>query len=262
FYGEPGAYYGTVEQQGRLTLHLHCMLWIKGSWSPKQIRQGLLDNDGAFRKEMIAYLENTHKGEFQTGCYEDVKARLVEGQLKEGRSYCDPTLTLPQPPPSKKNASSTPDQSACNGCPSCGTDPSWWSIFRQVCDDLVFRSNVHVCRDKKDTGSGIDKQEPMTAAPKACRDKEGLCRARFPREVFPETVVDPEDGHVFMKKLESMINTYTPILTYLLRCNTDVTCLNSGTSMAAVIKYVTDYITKVALKSHHIFSAALDIYQK
>jgi len=29
-YGETNAYYGTVEQQGRLTLHLHMLLWIKG----------------------------------------------------------------------------------------------------------------------------------------------------------------------------------------------------------------------------------------
>ena len=27
-YGDTSAYYGTVEQQGRLTLHLHLLLWI------------------------------------------------------------------------------------------------------------------------------------------------------------------------------------------------------------------------------------------
>ena len=27
-FGETAAYYGTVEQQGRLTLHLHMLLWI------------------------------------------------------------------------------------------------------------------------------------------------------------------------------------------------------------------------------------------
>jgi len=29
-YGDTAAYYGTVEQQGRLTLHLHMLLWIEG----------------------------------------------------------------------------------------------------------------------------------------------------------------------------------------------------------------------------------------
>ncbi|KAF7796800.1 hypothetical protein EIP86_007984 [Pleurotus ostreatoroseus] len=37
-FGPTEAYYGTVEQQGRTTLHLHLLLWIKGSCSPQQIR--------------------------------------------------------------------------------------------------------------------------------------------------------------------------------------------------------------------------------
>ena len=34
YFGGTEAYYGTVEQQGRLTLHLHLLLWIKGALSP------------------------------------------------------------------------------------------------------------------------------------------------------------------------------------------------------------------------------------
>ena len=33
-YGQTAAYYATVEQQGRLTLHLHMLLWILNSLSP------------------------------------------------------------------------------------------------------------------------------------------------------------------------------------------------------------------------------------
>ena len=36
-YGETDADYGTIEQQGRLTLHLHLLLWIKGALSPQEI---------------------------------------------------------------------------------------------------------------------------------------------------------------------------------------------------------------------------------
>jgi hypothetical protein len=36
-YGETDAYDGKVEQQGRLTLHLHLLLWIKGALSPQDI---------------------------------------------------------------------------------------------------------------------------------------------------------------------------------------------------------------------------------
>jgi len=33
-YGDTAAYYGTVEQQGRLTLHMHMLLWIRGALTP------------------------------------------------------------------------------------------------------------------------------------------------------------------------------------------------------------------------------------
>ncbi|KAJ7229539.1 hypothetical protein B0H12DRAFT_1029993 [Mycena haematopus] len=52
-----------------------------------------------------------------------------------------------------------------------------------------------------------------------------------------------------------MINTVTPDLTYLLRCNTDVTSLLSGTAIKAVVAYVCDYITKPSLKLYHAFDA-------
>jgi len=36
-YGDTVAYYGTVEQQGRLTLHIHMLLWIRGALTPQEI---------------------------------------------------------------------------------------------------------------------------------------------------------------------------------------------------------------------------------
>lgn len=43
------------------------------------------------------------------------------------------------------------------------------------------------------------------------------------------------------------------MVSYLLRCNTDVTCLLSGMQVKAVVAYVTDYITKSSLKMYMIF---------
>lgn len=44
-FGPTAAYYGTVEQQGRLTLHLHILLWLKNSLSPQGIRDQIMSND-------------------------------------------------------------------------------------------------------------------------------------------------------------------------------------------------------------------------
>ncbi|KDQ57391.1 hypothetical protein JAAARDRAFT_130846, partial [Jaapia argillacea MUCL 33604] len=68
-----------------------------------------------------------------------------------------------------------------------------------------------------------------------------------------ETTVEACTGHFYMKKLELYLNCFTPIVTYLMRCNSDVTSLLTGTAVKAVIAYVTDYITKSALRTHVMF---------
>ena len=42
FYGPTSSYYGTVEQQGRLMLHMHMLLWIAGSLNPEEMRAKIL----------------------------------------------------------------------------------------------------------------------------------------------------------------------------------------------------------------------------
>jgi len=68
-------------------------------------------------------------------------------------------------------------------------------------------------------------------------------------------LVDPATGALNMKKGEAWLNTFTPLLTYLMHCNTDVTSLLPGTAIKSVFAYVTDYITKSSLKTHTMFEA-------
>ncbi|KAF6751745.1 hypothetical protein DFP72DRAFT_816061, partial [Ephemerocybe angulata] len=236
-YGTPKAFYGTVEQQGRLTLHLHIMLWIAGGLSPQDVRDRLLNKDGVFQKSLFAYMESAHQGEFSTGTLEEpVDSSAKQVPHTSNAHYVDPTMTLPAPPP----APLCDNPSSCEEtCPNCLSHLSWWETTKKVIDDIVLRSNVHTCSTHENPKAG-----------KGCLDKDGICKARFPRELVPKTTFDEADGRIKLKKLEAVINSYTPLLTYLLRCNSDVTCMMSGTTMKAVILYVTDYITKVNLKSH------------
>ena len=116
-YGKTSAYYGTVEQQGRLTLHMHMLLWIDGALSPQEIRNKLMNSDEKFQNELVAYLEGSHVGEFLTGSIDEVKAKvstdrserkgihaiIVEPSEKPviAFDYRNPTLTLPEKPPNK-----------------------------------------------------------------------------------------------------------------------------------------------------------------
>jgi hypothetical protein len=75
-------------------------------------------------------------------------------------------------------------------------------------------------------------------------------------------MVDPETGALNMKHGEAHMNTFTPLLTYLLRCNSDVTSLLSGTAVKAVVAYVTEYVTKPGLKTHSVFDTIHSVFDR
>ena len=75
-FGPTNAYYGTVEQQGRVTLHLHLLLWIKAAFSPQEIRYKIMDPNSDFQQKTLEYLESVHVGEFLTGTKEEVEKKI------------------------------------------------------------------------------------------------------------------------------------------------------------------------------------------
>ncbi|KAJ3897073.1 hypothetical protein F5879DRAFT_785414, partial [Lentinula edodes] len=84
----------------------------------------------------------------------------------------------------------------------------------------------------------------------------------FPRECFQQTLVDPENGHINLKKLEEWLNDISPGLTYLVRGNTDVSSILSGTAIKSAVIYIADYITKTGLKTHVVFDSIKTIFDK
>ena len=113
------------------------LLWIKGSLSPQEIRNRIMEPTSDFQQKMVEYLESVHVGEFLTGSMAEVKAK-VEENTNHGANYQDPTQTLPEAPPS---LCKTPD----DDCTECKCLNSWWDTFNNIVDDLILRSNVHNC---------------------------------------------------------------------------------------------------------------------
>ena len=252
-YGNTEAYYGTVEQQGRLTLHIHMLLWLRGSLSPQEIRDRLMDPASDFQKAFVEYLESVHIGEFMTGTMDEVKAQVAE--KSNNRDYKDPTQTLPEmPPPICKGEHDITSDYVCRNCNNL---KSWWVQFKDTVDDLILHSNVHDCGRYR-SGNEIVTQKNRPS----CINKHGKCRARFPRPVFDCTEIDPQTGALNVKKGEAWINTLTPVVTYLLRCNTDITSLLSGTSIKAIVAYISDYITKPGLKTYSIFDTIRSVFDR
>jgi hypothetical protein len=138
-YGETSAYYGSVEQQGRLALHLHMLLWLKGALRPEEIRKRILDPNSDFRKKMISWLESVHTGDFQTGTFDEVAEQVKKKTAV--KSYKDPTQTLPEAPKDE-------------------SDTTWDCQFKETVDDLLLKSNVHNC--EKYTTKAVEKERTKT----------------------------------------------------------------------------------------------------
>ena len=134
-YGETKAYYGVVEQQRRLTLHLHILIWIMNALSPQDIHDRIMDSESDFQKAMVEYLESVHQGEFFNGKLEDVVEKIEEHQ--KNPKYIPPTKTMPEAPPLL-----CVERNSCNVCDNCKALTGWWSWFQSVVDDLIKRSNL------------------------------------------------------------------------------------------------------------------------
>jgi len=187
-----------------------------------------------FQQSLVEYLEHAHKGEFFSGSLDKVRQRTplpkplglqeIHSIITENiihSDYKDPiqTMTIPPLPLCNKVHG---DQIISEPCPDCNSLNEWWRNFESTVDDLIVRSNTYTCRHKTDSTKKKKKKEKNAVAHKAevkgCLNDNGVCMARFSRDIYPESKVDKEDGYIFIKKLEPWINTFTPSLTYLLRC--------------------------------------------
>lgn len=187
-----------------------------------------MNKDSEFQNKLIEYLKSCHTGDYIELSHDHVKTNVDTDEYVYNQTK--PTDTLPIPPPvihdiEKYNI--------------------WQTQYKRTINNLLFRVNYHICRKEV-----------------CMNNKYNKCRSRFPRDTYDDDLVDYETGALRLKKTEQWLNTFTPAITYLLRCNTDTTSLLSGTAIKAAIAYVTDYISKSSLKTHVIFETLKLTYEK
>ncbi|KAI0713344.1 hypothetical protein C8Q76DRAFT_598694, partial [Earliella scabrosa] len=92
---------------------------------------------------------------------------------------------------------------------------TWYATFRIDVDSIIFISNRH----------------DMEHGKRCLRGNPTYCRVRFLRDVFEHTMIDMSTGAIHLKHVEPWINTFNIVISGALWCNTDLTCLQSGTSV-------------------------------
>jgi hypothetical protein len=191
-----------------------------------------------------------------TGTHDEVVVKVDES-LKSS-DYKNPTETMADPPPPMCDDDHSESASE-HLCKTCNNLESWWGRFRFTMDDLLSRSNIHNCkRSLNKDGTHNKKHEYVGCLENIWRK----CKAHFPRMTYKQTELDTETGLLNLKKGEPWMNSITPIITYLFRCNTDITSLASGTAIKGVVLYVSDYITKSSLKTHIVFDTIRAMFSK
>ena len=245
-FGPTSGFFGSIEAQGRQTLHFHVLLWIMLSLSPQDIRDRALRDD-VFQSELITWLESV----CVSGLPEDPVSALP---VSATPSSCD-TNTAPTAMPLGPVLSSSSD----NG-PVDSTDPTSELPLpppsSNCSDDDVHRYMQHVIK----TVNKLILQNHIHRCGNHCQ-RDGYCKGRFPREKILKSFFD-ENGALHLRHNEEWINVLTDLIAFLERCNSDTTCLLSGTQVRAVVAYITDYITKQQLRTYTIFEVIRAVYDK
>jgi len=83
---------------------------------------------------------------------------------------------------------------------------------------------------------------------------ENKCRFQFPHEIVPNSHFDSDSNSVVLKCLDGMVNYFNRYILVYCRHNHDIKCILSGKAAKAAMYYITDYITKMDVKTYEMLS--------
>ena len=122
------------------------------------------------------------------------------------------------------------------------SSPNFLSRFRADVVQLVETNNIHKHSDT------------CYKYCKANRDGKRSCRMRMPRKLVPASTIDPDTGHISMRRSDPMINNFNEYIAAACRSNMDIKFIWTGSDAKALVYYITDYVTKMSLSFHDTLS--------
>ena len=120
--------------------------------------------------------------------------------------------------------------------------PNFSSRFRADVAQLVETNNIHKHSDT------------CYKYCKANRDGKKSCRMRMPRKLVLVSTIDPDTGHISIRRSDPMINNFNEYTLAACRSNMDIKFIWTGSDAKALVYYITDYVTKMNLSLHDILS--------
>ncbi|PPQ74673.1 hypothetical protein CVT26_005519, partial [Gymnopilus dilepis] len=222
-YGYCEAYYGVVEAQGKGTLHLHMLVWLRGHISPQQLQEQLRTSP-EYKERFIKWLESIVMNEFPT-LHEDRADDPSRNKRERSKDLGEPHPGTIKGPLAPEN-----DSQSLN---------DFWTEYNQFLIRLLNEYNWH--EHNATCWKYLKRGEEK---------KDSNCRMRMDGSTCPTTIVDVETGHFRLRRLHPWISSYTDVVTFLMQCNMNIQFIGTGLEAKAFIYYVTDYVTKACLPLH------------
>ncbi|KAI9059356.1 hypothetical protein FKP32DRAFT_1535542, partial [Trametes sanguinea] len=239
-FGKFKAYYGTVEAQGRGTLHCHMLIWLDGHPSLQQLRNKLASSD-EYRDRMFRWLESVIKCELP-GTSEVVQE--------------EPGRPLPRPRRAEESGNPHPGAVPSPSIKAFDREEDFEAAFDASVTELVREFNWH------EHNATCFKYAPKGIIPADRTHQDALCRMRIDGLTCPKTHLDSESGAVLLRRLHPRIASYDDVVVFMMKCNMDIKSIGSGEAAKALLYYITDYITKPSLPAHIGLSALSYAIQK
>lgn len=217
--GHISSFGGTIEVTGRGALHGHFLINVSGSFNPTELHT-LLKGNPEYQKQYFDFFEDT------------VQHHLPSVVLDpEFEKTHDPRTERPPRPPNPALME---------------TDPVRYDEHLKVFYKEMSDAEIKRC------GERMQRHECQ----KVCHKygHEHTCRFNFPHELVEKSWYDEEHNAVVFLVKDATVNFHNRYLLVFCRHNHDLKCILSGRAARAAVIYITDYITKMDMRTYQVLS--------
>jgi hypothetical protein len=225
-FGYCDSYYGTIETQGRGSLHCHMLLWLRGHLPPGELAEQLASSN-VYRNRLTRWLDSITDSGFQ-------------GTRSALNNPCDLDHE-------ELSSNSIHPGTVTGPLISQMDEAEFDKEMKEHVDELLVKYNWH-----RHTGTCWKYLQPgEPRMPSNCRF--GLDGSTNQTMKF-----DSDTGTIRQRRRHLRMTLFNPIIIFLLKCNTDIKFIGSGEEAKAFMYYATDYITKLPLSVYAGLSAISD----
>ncbi|CAF4002524.1 unnamed protein product [Adineta steineri] len=221
------AYFGTVENQGRGSLHLHILLWLDHDLTPSQLKESVRNEE--FRNGLLSYLEDIIKQDLSSFTSDTSETDIFELQESNSSdSVCHTNsvsndIVIETANESSKRSKSNATKLIPSLMPTPKPSmPNFASYFKRDAAQLVCSSNVHI--------------HTATCYKYSKKNDNPKCRMRMPRRIENVSSIDIESGEIKLKRLHETINNFNEYIISACRSNMDIKYIFSGSDAKALYR--------------------------